>query len=190
MLAAVATITLAAAASGCAVTVSPPGPAPLRYRDPVFSAVSVTSNLTYGTAVDQEGNTDTLQLDMYAPKGDTDSSRPAIVWVHGGSFCCLDKTSPELVDEATTFAKEGYVNVSINYRLVSGRGLGRRRDGGAREGDHPGHLRRADRGALVARQRQEIRDRSDADRHRGIVGRRDHGDERRLREHAVRPDGK
>jgi dienelactone hydrolase len=113
----VATITLAAAVGGCALTVSPPGPAPLRYRDAVFSDVNVTSNITYGTAVDQEGNTDTLQLDMYAPKGDTDTSRPAIVWVHGGSFCCLDKTSPELVDEATTFAKEGYVNVSINYRL-------------------------------------------------------------------------
>ncbi|HEY3831712.1 MAG TPA: alpha/beta hydrolase [Acidimicrobiia bacterium] len=117
LLALVATVTLAAAASGCALTVSPPGPAPLRYRDPVFSTVNVTSNIAYGTAVDQEGNTDTLQLDMYAPKGDTETSRPAIVWVHGGSFCCLDKTSPELVDEATTFAKEGYVNVSINYRL-------------------------------------------------------------------------
>ena len=99
---------------------SPPGPAPLRYRDPVFSNVNVTSNITYGTAVDQAGNTDTLQLDMYAPKGDTDTSPPAIVWVHGGSFCCGDKTSPELVDEATTFAKEGYVNVSINYRLCPG----------------------------------------------------------------------
>jgi carboxylesterase type B len=37
--------------------------------------------------------------------------------VHGGSFCCGDKTSPELVDEANTFAKEGYVNFSIDYRL-------------------------------------------------------------------------
>jgi len=41
------------------------------------------------------------------------------VWVHGGSFCCGSKTSPELVDEATTFSKEGYLNVSIDYRLES-----------------------------------------------------------------------
>jgi acetyl esterase/lipase len=45
------------------------------------------------------------------------TARPAIVWVHGGSFAFGDKTSAELVDEATTFARKGYLNVSINYRL-------------------------------------------------------------------------
>ena len=40
-------------------------------------------------------------------------------WVHGGSFHSGDRTSAELVDEANTFAKEGYVNVSIDYRLES-----------------------------------------------------------------------
>lgn len=105
------------AASGCALVVPPPGAAPLRYRDAVFSNVTVTSDITYGNAVDQQGNDVTLKLDSYVPTGDTATNRPAIVWVHGGSFCCGDKTSPELVDEATTFAKEGYVNVSINYRL-------------------------------------------------------------------------
>jgi acetyl esterase/lipase len=43
--------------------------------------------------------------------------RPAIVWVHGGGFSGGTRTSPEIVDEATTFAKKGYVNVSISYRL-------------------------------------------------------------------------
>jgi acetyl esterase/lipase len=97
--------------------ISPPGAAPLRYRDAVFSTVSMTSNVTYGSAVDNSGNTITLQLDIYEPTGDTVTARPAIVWVHGGSFCCGDKTSPEIVDEANTFAAEGYFNVSINYRL-------------------------------------------------------------------------
>ena len=41
------------------------------------------------------------------------------MWVHGGSFCCGNRTSPEIVDEATTFAKKGYLNVSIDYRLES-----------------------------------------------------------------------
>lgn len=99
--------------------ISPPGPAPVRYRDPIFSTVTVTSNITYGTAVNLENQTVTLQLDMYQPTGDTVTRRPAIVWVHGGSFCCGNKTSPEIVDEATTFAKEGYLTVSINYRLES-----------------------------------------------------------------------
>ena len=58
-----------------------------------------------------------LKLDLYRPQGDTVTSRPAIVWVHGGSFSSLDKTSGELVDEAQTFSKKGYVNASIDYRL-------------------------------------------------------------------------
>src|SRR5581483_9181548 len=95
---------------------APGGPAPLRYRDQMFTSVSTTTDVTYATAVDQQGNTDTLQLDVYQPVGDTVTQRPAIIWVHGGSFCCLDKTSPELVDESTVFSEKGYVNFSINYR--------------------------------------------------------------------------
>ena len=34
---------------------------------------------------------------------------PAMVYVHGGTFRSGNKTSPELVDEANTLAKEGYV---------------------------------------------------------------------------------
>jgi para-nitrobenzyl esterase len=109
-------------AAGCGVdwpNVFPPGTAPVRYRDPIFNAVTVKKNVTYGSAVNLSGQTITLQLDMYQPTGDTVTSRPAIVWVHGGSFCCGSKTSSELVDEATTFSKEGYLNVSIDYRLES-----------------------------------------------------------------------
>jgi len=105
-------------AAGCELpSIVPPGKAPVRYRDPIFKAVTVTKNLTYGHAMNLEKQTITLQLDMYRPTGDTVTRRPAIVWVHGGSFCCLNKLSPELVDEATTFSKEGYLNVSIDYRL-------------------------------------------------------------------------
>ena len=107
-------------AAGCDwPNIFPPGSGQVRYRDQVFSAVSVTNNVTYGSAVNLSGQTITLQLDMYQPTGDTVTSRPAIVWVHGGSFSGGSKTSGELVDEATTFAKLGFVNVSINYRLES-----------------------------------------------------------------------
>jgi len=107
-------------AAGCDwPNIVPPGNAPVRYRDQIFNAVTVTRNVTYGSAVNLENQTITLRLDMYQPTGDTITSRPAIVWVHGGSFCCGSRTSPELVDEATTFSKEGYLNVSIDYRLES-----------------------------------------------------------------------
>ena len=104
--------------AGCTVP-RPPGAAPLRYRDQVFSNVSVTRNIQYGSAPDSNGNPVVLRLDLYQPTGDTQTKRPAVVWVHGGSFCCGDKTSPEIVDEANTFAKLGYVAVSINYRLLA-----------------------------------------------------------------------
>jgi len=113
-------VLLVLVAAGCDPLLTPDGPAPLRYRDDVFTTVTRTSNITYGTAVDQTGATVTLQLDMYEPAGDTAVARPAVVWVHGGSFAGGSKGSPELVEEANYLARKGYVNVSINYRLVAG----------------------------------------------------------------------
>jgi predicted esterase len=113
---------LVVVAAGCGAdwpNVFPPGTTPVRYRDPIFNAVTVKKDVTYGNAVNLSGQTITLQLDVYQPAGDRVTSRPAIVWVHGGSFCCGSKSSPEIVDEATTFSKLGYLNVSIDYRLES-----------------------------------------------------------------------
>ena len=108
--------------AGCDLpNILPQGSAPLRYRDAIFSSVVKTSDITYGSAVNAENETVTLKLDIYKPPlTDPVTSRPAIVWVHGGSFCCGDKTSPELVDESNVFAKKGFVNASIDYRLEPG----------------------------------------------------------------------
>lgn len=109
---------LAVIATGCDLRVArPPGEGLVRYRDEVFSQVSVTSNLAYGAAVNQAGANQTLLLDLYRPTGDTVSARPAIVWIHGGGFRAGTKTSAEIVDQATVFAKKGFVSVSISYRL-------------------------------------------------------------------------
>jgi len=111
-------LALTVAAAGCDWrTIDPPGAVPLRYRDKIFGTVVKTSDIEYGTATNLSHQSITLTLDMYEPKNDTVTKRPVIVWVHGGSFSSGDKTSPELVDEANTFSKKGYVNVSINYRL-------------------------------------------------------------------------
>lgn len=113
-------VVLALVAGGCNwPETTPPGNAPVRYRDPIFDAVTVTNNLSYGSAVNLGNQTIDLKLDLYTPTGDTVTSRPAIVWVHGGSFTAGNKSSGELVDEANTFSKMGYVNVSIDYRLES-----------------------------------------------------------------------
>lgn len=115
------TALLALATSACQVHLMvPQGDAPFRYRDEVFSEVTVTTDLVYGSAQNQSGVVQDLRLDLYEPTGDTVTARPAIVWIHGGGFGGGNKTSPEIVDQATVFAKKGYVNVSISYRLAPG----------------------------------------------------------------------
>jgi dienelactone hydrolase len=115
--AALVALLAAALISGCTVP-EPPGAAPLRYRDQVFNNVTVTKDLQYGLGPNSQGPPVPLMLDMYRPTGDTQTSRPALVWVHGGSFTGGDKTNIVPVDVANTFAKLGYVVVSINYRLL------------------------------------------------------------------------
>lgn len=116
--AAVATLLVLA---GCTIP-APPGAAGLRYRDPVFSNITQTSNLQYGSAPDLNGNPVNLMLDLYQPTGDTVAQRPAVVWVHGGGFCCGDKGSGPSANLAQEFAHNGYVTVSINYRLLAPNG--------------------------------------------------------------------
>lgn len=110
-------VVLALGVGGCALA-PVPGPAPLRYRDEVFAGVDTTPDLVYGSAVDQRGNPTTLRLDVYEPAGDAAATRPAIVFVHGGSFRFGSRTSPEIVDQANYFARRGYVVASISYRLA------------------------------------------------------------------------
>ncbi|WP_421119793.1 carboxylesterase family protein [Aquihabitans daechungensis] len=99
---------------------TPSGSGSVRYRDDVFTQVDKTADVTYGKAARISGSIQTLKLDVYQPRGDTVAKRPAIVWVHGGSFKSGSKTSSEIVDQATVFAKKGFVTVSIDYRLSKG----------------------------------------------------------------------
>jgi predicted esterase len=107
-----------AVVAGCTVP-APPGAAPLRYRDQVFNGVTVTPDLQYGSAPDNNNNPVALKLDLYQPTGDTNTSRPAVIWAHGGGFCCGDKASADMPALSNYFAQRGYVAVSINYRLLA-----------------------------------------------------------------------
>jgi para-nitrobenzyl esterase len=107
--------------AGCTLP-APPGAAPLRYRDVVFPSVGVTRDLTYGSARGADGSPVSLKLDLYQPSGDTVAQRPAVVYVHGGGFCCGDKSGGATF--ANYFTQRGYVAVSINYRLLVSEGCG------------------------------------------------------------------
>ncbi|MEM7162902.1 MAG: T9SS type A sorting domain-containing protein [Bacteroidota bacterium] len=75
------------------------------------------SNITYANAINWQGNSEELQLDLYFPENsiDTASSRPFIMLIHGGGFEIGDKSWQRA--ECLEFAKRGYVTASINYRL-------------------------------------------------------------------------
>jgi hypothetical protein len=88
-----------------------------RYASDIFSAVTTTSNITYGSNTSFSGATTTLRLDFYEPTGDTFSKRPLIIWVHGGSFIGGSRTDVDVVEFSQRFAKKGYACASISYRL-------------------------------------------------------------------------
>ncbi len=57
-----------------------------------------------------------LSLDIHAPAAP--SSCPVVVWVHGGAWQLGDKSTAATNVKAAHFVSQGYVFVSVNYRLV------------------------------------------------------------------------
>lgn len=88
-----------------------------RFLQEVFSTSTITSNVTYGSSTPVSGGTQSLELDIYEPEGDTMENRPLIVFAHGGSFMFGNKTSADIVTLCNKYARLGYVTASINYRL-------------------------------------------------------------------------
>jgi hypothetical protein len=82
-----------------------------------FSAVTVTSNVTYGSNTTWTGGSQTLVMDIYQPTGDVAASRGLIVYAHGGSFIGGSRTDQDVTALCTRFAKMGYITCSIDYRL-------------------------------------------------------------------------
>jgi hypothetical protein len=88
-----------------------------RYATDVFPNVTTTSDIVYGQNNSWNGAATTLKLDVYQPTGDTETNRPLIILVHGGSFIGGSKTDGDMVTFSQKFAKKGYVCASIDYRL-------------------------------------------------------------------------
>lgn len=88
-----------------------------RYIEEAFD-FTVETDIQYGLAVDENGAEEALLLDLYAPTNDGEGPRPAIVWLHGGSFQFGAKA--DMAAFAERFARRGYISVSANYRLREG----------------------------------------------------------------------
>jgi acetyl esterase/lipase len=90
---------------------------PLDFINPRFSTVDKTTGITYTP----NGYPSASALDLYQPHGDTNTQRPVIVWIHGGSLKTgTDRTQSYIVTYCNDFAKRGYVCLAIDYRVHSG----------------------------------------------------------------------
>ena len=90
-----------------------------RFSYEIFNS-TITSDVTYGSAYNVNGQTQSLELDIYQPQGDTAAVRPLLIMAHGGSFIGGSKTGTDVVFICQKFAKMGYVVASIEYRLGFG----------------------------------------------------------------------
>jgi poly(3-hydroxybutyrate) depolymerase len=88
-----------------------------RYSSDIFSAVDVTTDITYGQNVTLQGQNQVLKLDFYEPNGDVLPARPLVVMAHGGNFIGGAKDGTDIEPVATSLAKAGYTVASIEYRL-------------------------------------------------------------------------
>ncbi len=103
-----------------------------RYLEQVFDEVQVTSNVTYGenttvlfVPVTGQLVKEELKMDVYEPVGDTETSRPVVLYFHTGNFLPHPtngspggtKTDSATVEICTRLAKMGYVVASCTYRL-------------------------------------------------------------------------
>jgi para-nitrobenzyl esterase len=87
-----------------------------RYSTDLFSTVTTTSDVNFGSNTDFFGSNTSLDMDIYEPTGDTETARPLIIWAHGGSFIGGTKTEDDVVALSERFAMKGYVCASIDYR--------------------------------------------------------------------------
>jgi acetyl esterase/lipase len=90
----------------------------MRFRDEVFPRVAVDHGLPYGEAPGLDGRPQRLLLDLYRPRGDQRTRRPAMVWVHGGGFAKGSRRQDALRGLARGSARRGFVAVSIDYRIL------------------------------------------------------------------------
>jgi len=111
-----------------------------RYIDDIFANVSETKNVRFSTNVPQplpsgpinllfatvpananvpEHRTENrnLNMDIFEPSGDTNASRPVIIFCFGGGFTAGNRNAADMRALATRMARKGYVTATMDYRL-------------------------------------------------------------------------
>ncbi len=92
-----------------------------RYTEKLFEEVCVEKDVLYSTVpgFDDAHTLTKLHFDVYAPVGDTERGRRAVILVHGGGSWGGDKQQNYIVILGNLLARYGYVCFALDYRLFS-----------------------------------------------------------------------
>jgi acetyl esterase/lipase len=72
-----------------------------RYQTEIFSSTTKTT-VNYSDVYTDNAH----QMDIYTPDGDSETNRPVILYMHGGSFYAGDKASTDCVDFCEAWQRE------------------------------------------------------------------------------------
>jgi len=92
-----------------------------RYVHEVFDAYDTTAGITYRSTTTNTGQPIDLKLDIFEPRGDTETERPVVMWMFGGAWQAGNRD--QLRAFAQDSAERGYVGVTIDYRTWVGSGF-------------------------------------------------------------------
>jgi hypothetical protein len=87
-------------------------------NDPYYNRIYPTiveRDITYGAATAYNNTNTVLQMNIWKPVGDNNTSRPIILWIHGGGFFTGNKNDMDAIAQA--YAERGYVSATMSYRL-------------------------------------------------------------------------
>ena len=89
----------------------------VRYRDVVFREITIQKNIAYADVIPEGSKRKRSLFDLYQAREDSASSKPLIIWMHGGGFKFGSKNQKSTRMWSKRFAKRGYICAAINYRL-------------------------------------------------------------------------
>ena len=94
---------------------------PNRYKQAIFSARDLQSNIQYGSADSYDvfgfNSPQPQRLDFYEPSGDTATKRPLVLVFYGGGYLIGSKIMQDMVGWCDSLTAYGYACAAVNYRL-------------------------------------------------------------------------
>ena len=105
-----------------------------RYQDEIFTDVTVTSDIVYGTNISilpiilgasTDPAPEDMKMDIYTPTGDSLTNRPVVIITHRGDFLPAfinqqpygQKEDFAIAELCKSLARRGYVAVGMNHRV-------------------------------------------------------------------------